>query len=150
MPIETIDLPELVAIGLLVEGTPDDLAGLLPAAWRRLYEMDTGASAFLKLGLPPEGDRHRELVGFLAARKTAVPEGMTRIIVPAQRYLRTEHDGALTDIAARLERLHVHAAMRGLKSTGFMLDFGYLPGEPAGRHELHLSLDTTTGLLGHV
>lgn len=150
MLIETIDLPELVAIGLLVEGRPGALERDLPAAWGRLFEMNTGASAFLKLGLPPEGDRNRELVGFLAARQTEVPEGMTRIIVPAQRYLRTGHDGALTDIPASLERLHVQAAMRGLKTTGFMLDFGYLPGQPAGRHELHLSLDTTTGLLGHV
>ena len=37
--IETVHLPELVAIGLVVEGRWDELSTSVPAGWRRLFEL---------------------------------------------------------------------------------------------------------------
>jgi len=139
--IETVELPEMIAIGVLVEAHWNDLPKAIPAAWTRLFETDTGATSFLEVSMSREGGIYRELVGYLAAKKTEVPEGMTRIVIPAQRYLRIVHDGPLVDIAAGFEKLYAHAAVAGLKATDYKLDFGYSLGLPAGRHELHVALE---------
>lgn len=139
--IETVDLPEMTAIGVLVEAHWDELPGAIPAAWTRLFETDTGATSFLEVSISREGGVYRELVGYLAAKKTEVPAGMTSITIPAQRYLRLHHDGPLAGIAAGFEKLYAHAAVAGLKATDYKLDFGYLVGLPPGRHELHVAVE---------
>lgn len=141
--IDTVDLPEMTAIGVMVETSWDELPHAVPAAWTRLFETDTGATSFLEVSLPREAGVWRELVGYLAAKATEVPPGMTRITIPAQRYLRLIHDGPLVDIAAGFERLYAYAAVAGLVATDYKLDFGYLPGLPPGRHELHVALEPT-------
>jgi predicted transcriptional regulator YdeE len=146
--IETVELPEMIAIGVLVEAHWNDLPKAVPAAWTRLFETDTGATSFLEVSMSREHGIYRELVGYLAAKKTEVPEGMTRIIIPAQRYLRIVHDGPLAEIASGFEKLYAHAAVAGLKATDYKLDFGYLPGLVAGRHELHVALEPETLRIG--
>jgi len=146
--IETVELPEMIAIGVLVEAQWNDLGKAIPAAWTRLFESDTGATSFLEVSLAREGGMYRELVGYLAAKKTEVPDGMVRIVIPAQRYLRLHHEGPLAGIAGGFEKLYAHAAVAGLKATDYKLDFGYLPGLPAGRHELHVALEPEPLRLG--
>ena len=141
--IETVDLPEMTAIGVLVEAHWDDLPKAIPAAWTRLFETDTGATSFLEVSISRENGVYREFVGYLAAKKTELPPGMTRITIPAQRYLRIIHDGPLADIAKGFEQLYAHATVAGLKPTDYKLDFGYAPGLPPGRHELHVALEPT-------
>ena len=138
--IETIELPELVIIGLMVEAPWQELPEKVPAAWRQLFAADTGATSFLEASLSVEGGIYREIVGYLAARKSEVPDGMTKVIIPPQRYLRLKHDGPLTDIADGLGKLLAYAKASGLAATDMKLDFGYLPGLPDGRHELHVAL----------
>ena len=53
--IETIDLPEMIAIGVLVEAPWNELPRAVPAAWTRLFETDTGATSFLEVSLSREG-----------------------------------------------------------------------------------------------
>lgn len=65
---------------------------------------------------------------------------MTRLVIPPQRYLRLLHDGPLQGITSGFEKLYAHAAAHGLEATDFKLDFGYQPGLPPGRHELHAAL----------
>ncbi len=146
--IETVELPEMTAIGVLVEAPWNDLPKAVPAAWTRLFESDTGASSFLEVSLSRDNGVYRELVGYLAAKKTEIPAGMTRIVIPAQRYLRIIHDGPLVDIAGGFEKLYAHAAVAGLKATDYKLDFGYLPGLAAARHELHVALEPEPLRLG--
>lgn len=146
--IETIALPELVAIGIRVDASWEELPVAVPRAWHRLFEFDTGATSFLAVSFEREGDTWREFVGYLAATRTEVPEGLERIVIPAQRYLRTIHDGPLEAITEGFERLYHWAAVQGLHATGFKLDFGYAPGLPPGRHELHVAITNPGGLLG--
>ena len=103
--IETIDLPELIAIGIPIEAAWKELPVAVPRAWKRLFEFDTGATSFLEVSIEREGDQYREFVGYLAAGKTEVPEGLTRIVIPAQRYLRLVHDGPLDKITEGFEAL---------------------------------------------
>ncbi|HEV7277744.1 MAG TPA: GyrI-like domain-containing protein [Devosiaceae bacterium] len=140
MSVETVELPELVAIGFEVVAPWQDLPQAVPAAWRRLFERDTGASAFLEISISRQDGIYRELVGFLAASRTKVPEGMTRLVIPAQRYLRIMHEGPLEGITAGFQQLYAYAAAHGLEATDFKLDFGYQHGLPPGRHELHVAL----------
>lgn len=139
--IDTIELPELLAIGIEVVAPWQELPRVIPAAWTRLFETDTGASSFLEVSISRENGIYRELVGYLAARKTEVPPGMIRYAIPPGRYLRLIHDGPLVEIAGGFEKLYAHAAVAGLKATDFKLDFGYLVGLPPGRHELHVRLE---------
>jgi predicted transcriptional regulator YdeE len=138
--IETVELPELVVVGILVEAGWQDLSTKVPAAWQALFAAETGATSFLEASLSIEDGVYREIVGYLAARKSEVPEGMTKVVIPAQRYLRLIHDGPLAGIASGFGRLLAHAEASGLKATDMKLDFGYLPGLPDGRHELHVAL----------
>ena len=146
--IETVELPEMIAIGVLVEAPWAELGKAVPAAWTRLFETDTGATSFLEVSISREGGIYRELVGYLAAKKTEVPEGMVRIVIPAQRYLRLHHEGPLAEIAGGFEKLYAHAALAGLKATDYKLDFGYRPGLVAGRHEFHVALEPETLRIG--
>ena len=146
--IDSIDLPELVAIGIPVDARWDELPVEMPKAWTRLFEMDTGATSFLGVSFEREFDMWHEFVGYLAARATEVPEGLVRIVIPPRRYLRLIHDGPVGNIQAGFEALYHAAAVRGLNATDFKLDFGYLPGLPPGRHELHVAITNPRGLLG--
>ncbi|WP_172125881.1 MULTISPECIES: GyrI-like domain-containing protein [unclassified Devosia] len=138
--IELIELPELTAIGIMVEAPEPELAQAISRAWTWLFETETGASSFLAASIGVEGAIHRELVGFLAARKTDVPPGMILYEIPAQRYLRIGYEGPVSGIADGFAQLYAYAAARGLTATEFKLDFGYIPGLPAVRHELHVAL----------
>lgn len=146
--IETVDLPELVAIGIPVDALWNDLPVEVPKAWRRLFEFDTGATSFLEISLAREFDMYHEFVGYLAAKATDVPDGLVRIVIPPQRYLRLIHDGPLDKIAEGFERLYHRAAVQGLTTADLKLDFGYQPGLPPGRHELHVAITNPTALLG--
>jgi predicted transcriptional regulator YdeE len=139
--IETVELPELVIVGILVEAPWQDLPDKVPAAWRALFAAETGATSFLEASLSVEDGWYREVVGYLAARKSPVPEGMVKVVIPAQHYLRLVHDGALAGISSGFGRLLAHAKASDLKATDMKLDFGYLPGLPDGRHELHVALE---------
>jgi predicted transcriptional regulator YdeE len=141
--IETIELPELVIIGILVEAPWQALSTVVPAAWRELFAAETGATSFLEASLSVEDGVYREIVGYLAAGKSEVPAGMTKVIIPAQRYLRLIHDGPLANIAQGFGELLAYAKATRLKVTDMKLDFGYLPGLPEGRHELHVALVPT-------
>lgn len=146
--IETIDLPELVAIGIPVDASWNDLPVEMPKAWRRLFELDTGATSFLGVSFEHEFDMWHEFVGYLAAKVTEVPDGLVRIVIPPRRYLRLIHDGPLGNITEGFEKLYHWAAVHGLDATGFKLDFGYQPGLPPGRHELHVAITNPKALLG--
>lgn len=138
--IETIELPELVIVGILVDAPWQELSTKVPAAWRALFAAETGATSFLEASLSIEGGNYREIVGYLAALKSEVPDGMTKVVIPAQRYLRLVHDGPLAGITQGFGQLLAHATAAGLTATDMKLDFGYLPGLPDGRHELHVAL----------
>lgn len=146
--IDTIDLPELVAIGIPIDAPGHDLKIEVPRAWRRLFEFDTGATSFLAVSFERDAQMYHEFVGYLAARATEVPDGLSRVIIPPQRYLRLMHDGPLETIETGFETLYHRAAVEGLQATGFKLDFGYLPGLPAGRHELHVAITNPARLIG--
>ncbi|SDG94599.1 GyrI-like domain-containing protein [Pelagibacterium luteolum] len=138
--IETIDLPELTAIGIMVKATWEDLPRAVPAAWQELFAAETGATSFLEVSISREDGVYRELVGYLAAKITEVPDGMISLSIPPGRYLRLIHDGALEAIPDQYARLYAHATAHGLKATDLKLDFGYSDGLPPGRHELHVAL----------
>ncbi|MBX9454899.1 MAG: GyrI-like domain-containing protein [Rhizobium sp.] len=138
--IETMDLPELVIIGILVEAPWQELPTTVQAAWRALFAAETGATSFLAASLSVEDGVYREIVGYLAAGKSEVPDRMTKVIIPPQRYLRLVHEGPLNGIAQGFGDLLAHARASGLTATDMKLDFGYLPGLPDGRHELHVAL----------
>jgi len=142
--IETIEMPELVIIGILVEAPWQELPTKVPAAWRELFAVDTGATSFLEASLSVEDGAYREIVGYLAARKSEVPEPMIKVIIPAQRYLRLQYDGPLAGIAQGFGELLAYAKTSGVTATDMKLDFGYLPGLPDGRHELHVALAPET------
>lgn len=138
--IETIALPELTAIGIMVEKKWEDLPQAVPAAWQQLFAAETGATSFLEVSISREDGVYRELVGYLAAKTTEVPAGMVSFSIRPGRYLRIIHDGPLEVIPDQYARLYAHAAAHGLKATDFKLDFGYSLGLPPGRHELHVAL----------
>ncbi len=146
--IDIIDLPELVAIGIPVDAPWNELPVEMPKAWHRLFELDTGATSFLSVSFEHELDMWHEFVGYLAAKATEIPDGLVCIVIPPRRYLRLIHDGPLEQIADGFAKLYHAAAVQGLDATDFKLDFGYAPGLPPGRHELHVAITNPKRLLG--
>lgn len=146
--IEIVELPELVCIGYEIEAERQELPALMPGLWDRLFAADTGATSFLEVSSEAEEGRFRELVGFLAAGSTEIPDGMTKLVLPARRYLRLHYEGPLLGIASGFQRLYDHAAATGLKTGDLKLDFGYTPGLTDTRHELHVALEPQPLLLG--
>jgi predicted transcriptional regulator YdeE len=138
--IETVELPELIVIGIAVEAPWTALAEVVPAAWQRLFAAPTEASSFLEVSLSETDGLYQEMVGFLAAAATEVPAGLERRVVPAGRYLRLRHDGPVTDIPPGFGALLAHAKARGLEADVLKLDFGYRRDQLDGAHELHVRL----------
>lgn len=146
--IETVELPELVCIGIEVEGDRQALLRLVPDAWNRLFAAETGAKAFLEVSQPADNGRYRKLVGFLAASQTEIPAGMRQLVLPPAKCLRLSHSDRLTAIPDSFVRLERHAATKGIGLTGLKLDFGYLRGFATSRHELHAVIAPAPLLLG--
>jgi predicted transcriptional regulator YdeE len=148
--IETIDLPALTVVGLLVEAHWNELPKAVPAAWKRLFDSglvpDSGSmrDGFVAVSISREKGFYRELIGVVAGPDTPVPQRMMRLEIPANRYLSIIHDGPLPGIAQSFGQLYEHASKAGLGATDFKLDFGYQPGLPAGRHQLHIGLSPFT------
>ncbi|MBK1839046.1 hypothetical protein JHL17_16665 [Azospirillum sp. YIM B02556] len=138
--IETVTFPELTVLGCMVEASHEDLPAALAAAWERVFAADVGTAAFAAVSLPEENGLRRELVGFMAAKASEIPDGMVRLDLDAGRYLRTVQDGPQAAIAGGFARLRAHAEAQGLTLSGMALDFGHRPEQPDGRHELHLAL----------
>jgi len=145
--IDIVEFPELIAIGIEVEAPWNELPSAVPAAWEKLFAAPTDATSFLEVSISRENGVYRELVGFLAAFKTKIPQSMTRLVIPPQRYVRLIHDGPLAEISQGFGQLYDYAAKSGLRTTDFKLDFGYLRGLPDGRHELHVALEAERLLL---
>ena len=146
--IQTIDLPELICIGIAVVASPAEFPQAVAEAFETLYSTETDATAFLKISQAAPGDQIGALVGYLAARKTKIPDGLERVSIPAGQYLRLLHRGPLSEIDSSFRTLHEHAAAMGAETTGMTLDFGYLPGLADTPHELNLQLAPKPLLLG--
>jgi predicted transcriptional regulator YdeE len=138
--IEIVTLPEMVAIGIDIKARWEELHEAVPAAWARLHAAGTGAQSFLEASLGHHDGIHHELVGYLAAGKSETPDGMVRIVIAEQRYLKLRHEGPLKTIKQSFRRLCDHGERMGLRLTDFMLDFGYRAGLPEGPHELYVAL----------
>ncbi|GLQ55914.1 hypothetical protein [Devosia nitrariae] len=146
MRVETVALPELIAIGILVEGTWQALPREVPAAWKRLFDTDTGADSFVEVSLAFTAGVYSELVGYLATADAAVLPGFTRVVIPPRHYLYAVHDGPLANIAQTFLTLENEARRIGLH-TDFKLDIGYQPGLQEGRHELYVGLEAEPVML---
>ena len=144
--IETITLPPLTVIGILVEAHWNELHTAVPAAWTRLFDSGLEPVAggvrdgFVEVSISREHGFYRELVGIVAESHMLVPQRMVRLDIPSNTYLTIDHDGPLVGIAQGFGALYDHASANGLEATDFKLDFGYQPGLPAGRHQLHVGL----------
>ena len=138
--IATTSLPELVCIGLTVNGTWQELPKAVPAGWERLFAAAPEAENFLEVSRRQEDGTYAEFLGFLAAGKTEIPDGLERHVVAPGRYLRLRHDGPLADIAGGFARLHAHAEAAGITAGALKLDFGYRRGLPDTPHELYLEI----------
>ena len=66
--IETIELPELVIIGILVEAPWQELPTKVPAAWQKLFAGETGATRFLEASLSVEDGVYRIDFNYVAER----------------------------------------------------------------------------------
>lgn len=142
--IETVALPELLLIGCEVSGPRDLRRNAVPQAWRRLLLAGSGATSFLAVSLPHQKGTFHEIVGYLAARESDVPEGLTRHVLPACDYLRIAHATPLGEIPLSFAKLEAHALAHGLKTADLKLDTGYRAGLPEGPHELYLALAAPT------
>jgi predicted transcriptional regulator YdeE len=149
--IETIKLGEMHVIGILVEAHWRDLGRVIPKAWATFFarrpELDPSCGPLgenLEVSLSWENDRYRELVGCIVGKDARAPEGMVKITIPANSYLKLEHAGPLAGIAAGFKTLLDHAMAQGIDFTDVKLDIGYSPGLPAGRHELYIGIEPWT------
>ena len=144
--IETIKLPALTVVGILVEAHWNELPKAVPAAWTRLFDSGLSPEAggvrdgFVAVSISRDKGFYRELIGVVAGPDTVVPQRMMRLEIPANSYLSLIHDGPLAGIAQGFGSLYEHASNAGHATTDFKLDFGYQPGLPAGRHQLHIGL----------
>ncbi|GAA4741208.1 hypothetical protein GCM10023328_23010 [Modestobacter marinus] len=82
-------------------------------------------------------------MGVLADARTAVPAGMTAVVLPAARWARLVHDGPLPEVAESFGRLHDWCAERGLTHGDLKLDTGY-GSDGAGPHVLHVDVPGTS------
>lgn len=109
-----VELPAFEAIGMSVlceDPTP------IPALWQsfraRSYEIEPKASPLRAYGIciHESSERFRYYAAWGAQSQTPVPEEMERVQVPAQRYAKFTHVGAVSSIADTYRRLwaSIHA-----------------------------------------
>jgi predicted transcriptional regulator YdeE len=145
---EVTDLPELRVVGVQLEAPFDELRHRVPVAWQavlgRAVELpDPGATGYVEASQHLGGGRYRETVGVLAGADTAVPVGMTAVVLPARRWARLVHDGPLPEVAESFGRLHDWCAQQGLAYGDLKLDTGYTA-DGTGPHVLHVDVPGTS------
>lgn len=157
MTVEPIRLGEMHVMGVLVEAHWRDLGRVVPDAWTTFFarrpELDPACGPLgdnLEVSLSRENDRYRELVGCIVGKDARAPAGMFRVTIPANNYLKWEHDGPLAGITDGFKTLLDHAMAEGVGSTDVKLDIGYRPDLPPGRHQLYIGIEPWTEIIEHV
>lgn len=157
MSVEPIRLGEMHVIGILVEAHWRDLGRVIPEAWATFFsrrpELDPACGPLgenLEVSLSRENDLYRELVGCVVGKDARAPAGMTKVTIPANRYLKCEHNGPLPGIADGFKTVLDHAMAQGVSATDVKLDIGYSPGLQPGRHQLHVGIEPWTEIIEHV
>lgn len=156
MSIAPIRLGEIHVIGILVEAHWRDLGLVIPEAWATFFsrraELNPSCGPLgenLEVSLSVADGHYRELVGCVVGRDARAPDGMTKVTIPANTYLKCEHGGPLAGIAAGFKTLLDHAMAERVGATDVKLDIGYSPGLPAGRHQLHIGIEPWTEITEH-
>ena len=143
-PAELTDLPELRVVGVRVEAPFDELRHRVPAAWQTLFSRAAELPAPDGTGYVEASEhlgdgRYRETVGVLTGPETAVPAGMTAVVLPAARWARLVHGGPVEQIADGFGRLHEFCDGQGLRHGALKLDTGYTR-DGVGPHVLHVEV----------
>jgi predicted transcriptional regulator YdeE len=136
--IEIVGWGPLLLVGIEVRATFDALWTEMPRAWQLFFSRtDEIRSArpggYLDVSVVVEDGVYTQLICAEVDAIDHVPEGMTALRVPAQRYLRHEHDGPEQEIAAEFGRMYEWAKREGVRADEFKVDRGY--GAASG-HEL--------------
>ena len=144
--ITVVQRPALSFVGMevLAESEMHSLE-LSPPAWQRLYAQQDEikhryGQTFADVNLGWANGRYRRLIGAEVTEAGVVPQGMTLVEMPAQRYLFRRHTGPRSGVAETFGSMYDWARRGGHATGAVRVDVGYLPGADETYHDLLICL----------
>lgn len=132
-------------VGILVEGTWDELPLKMRAGWQDFYEKASAipysmGDAALDISLNEDEGMYTQLICMEVSRVDEAPPGMVAREIPAQEYIYYRHQGDVTQIAESFAKMYEWAAAEGYVALDFKVDRGYTAQGNETEHDLYLAI----------
>lgn len=133
------------AIGIRVKAGWQELHTQMPEAWEifknRVGEIDGRKSErMMDLSLEVIDGEYTQLIGVEVEDSADVPSGMSKVIIPSQKYVWYMHKGDLDDIAESFGKMYDWAKENDITAKEFKMDMGYSGDGSEGEHDLYIKI----------
>lgn len=144
--IEVIRQDAFFVLGLPIQASWDALPRHAAAAWEQVLAVEeflapAARGTYVRITLGVEQGVYHEFVGVRVDGDIAVPAGLQRFAMPAQRYVRKRHYGRMVDVLDGFIDLYRFAKNHALGAQDLRIDMGYLAGPDGGFHELLVAIE---------
>ncbi|MEL7833284.1 GyrI-like domain-containing protein [Fodinibius sp. Rm-B-1B1-1] len=143
--MEIIDTKGFTVIGIKVQAKWDDLHEKMPKVWqefrKRLEEVSERKNdIMMDISLDESDGVYTQLIGVEVEGDTEIPDGMTKIIIPSQKYVYYEHEGDVSKIAESFGKMYDWAEQQNIDVGDFKIDVGYRRDSSDRAHELYVKV----------
>lgn len=143
--MEIIEKAGFAVIGLKVQAKWDDLHEEMPKVWQefreRLEEVSGRKSdVMMDISLEESDGIYTQLIGVEVEKDADVPDGMTMVIVPSQKYVHYKHEGDVANIAESFGKMYDWAGKQEIDVSDLKLDIGYRKDGSETTHELYVKV----------
>jgi len=143
--MQVVHKDPFAVVGILVEGTWDELPTKMRAAWQTFFDRVSAiphqfGEYALDISVSEDNGVYTQLICKEVSRVEEVPSGMVAREIPAGQYVYYRHQGDVTQIAESFGKMYEWVAAEGYMALDFKIDNGYTTQGDEMKHDLYLAI----------